>query len=117
MKYYPAEKKHGPGWRGEPKITSHEPRTALGFNDDKLFLMVADGRQTGYSTGMSLYDVAEVMVDLGAKRAMNLDGGASSTFLLDGEVLNRPSGGKQRAVLNAVLITYEDGKRKTENGR
>ncbi len=118
MKYYPEEKKHGPGWRGEPKIISHEPRTAIGFNDDKLFLMVADGRQPGYSTGMSLYDVAEVMVKLGAKQAMNLDGGASSTFLVNGKVLNQPSGGgKQRAVLNAVLITYEDGRRKTENGR
>jgi len=95
---------HKPGRRDSYKIISHEPRTALGFNDDKLFLIVVDGRQEGYSTGMTMYEVAQVLIELGAKQAMNLDGGASSTFFADGKVLNRPSGGDLRKVLNAVLI-------------
>jgi hypothetical protein len=95
---------HKPGRRDSYKIISHEPRTALGFNDDKLFLIVVDGRQEGYSTGMTMYEVAQVLIELGAKQAMNLDGGASSTFFADGKVLNRPSGGDLRKVLNAILI-------------
>lgn len=100
-----SEKKHVPGKRGLSRTMSHEPRTALGFNSKKLFLMVADGRQKGYSTGMSFYDIAEFMLELGAVEAINLDGGASSTFIIDGEVVNRPSGKKERKVLDAMLIT------------
>jgi len=96
---------HEPGRRHSNKIISHEPRTALGFSDDKLFFIVVDGRQEGYSTGMTMYEVAQVLIQLGAEQAMNLDGGASSTFWADGKVLNRPSGGDLRKVLNAVLIT------------
>jgi len=106
MEYQRKEKKHIPGWRGEPgNPLNHEPRTALGYNDEKLFLMVVDGRQRDYSMGMSIYEVAEVMVELGAKQVINLDGGNSSTFIVDGRVLNSPSDKEERAVLNAVLIT------------
>jgi len=98
---------HKPGRRHTSKVISHEPRTALGFNDEKLFLIVADGRQEDYSTGMTVYEVAQVLMELGATQAMNLDGGASSTFYVDGTVLNRPSGGKLRKVLNAILITTQ----------
>jgi len=97
---------HKPGKRRtDNKLLSHEPRSALGFGDDKIFLMVVDGRQNGYSTGMTMYEVAQALIELGAKQVMNLDGGASSTFFADGKVHNRPSGGDLRKVLNAVLIT------------
>ena len=99
-----ADQGHKPGRRRNDKVISHEPRTALGFNDEKLFLIVVDGRQEGYSTGMTMYEVGQVLIELGAKQAINLDGGGSSTFYADGEVLNRPSGGDLRKVLNAVLI-------------
>lgn len=108
MEYHLKEKRHTPGWRGVPKTLSHEPRTALGYNDEKLFLIVVDGRQRGYSEGMSMYEVAEVMIELGAKQVINLDGGSSSTFVVDGKVLNSPSGKEERAVLNAVLITVDE---------
>jgi len=108
MEYHRKEKQHIPGWRGEPKVLSHEPRTALGYNDEKMFLMVVDGRQRGYSLGMSMYEVAEVMIELGAKQVINLDGGSSSTFVVDGRVLNSTSGRGERAVLNAVLITVDE---------
>jgi len=84
-----------------------DPRTALGYNDKKLFLMVVDGRQSGYSNGMSYSDVARAMMELGATEAMNLDGGSSSTFIVQDHVVNRPSGGKERDVLNAVFITFD----------
>ena len=88
-----------------------DPRTALGFNDEKLFLIVVDGRQSGYSRGMTYRDVGKTMLELGATEAINLDGGSSSTFIVQDHVVNRPSGGKERNVLNAVFITSE---KKTE---
>ncbi|MFC1713121.1 phosphodiester glycosidase family protein [Candidatus Poribacteria bacterium] len=97
---------HKPGKRNtNNKLISHEPRSALGFGDEKIYLMVVDGRQDKYSTGMTMYEVAQILIELGAKQVMNLDGGASSTFFADGKVYNRPSGGDLRKVLNAVLIT------------
>jgi len=81
-----------------------DPRTALGYNDKKFFLVVVDGRQGGYSYGMTYEDLAKAMMELGATDAINLDGGSSSTFVVKDKVINRPSGGKERHVLNAVFI-------------
>lgn len=96
---------HEQGRRHSFKPISHEPRTALGLSDEKLFFIVADGRQEGYSTGMTMYEIAQVLIELGAEQVMNLDGGNSSTFWAGGKVWNRPSGGDLRRVLNAVLVT------------
>ncbi|MCY4401177.1 MAG: phosphodiester glycosidase family protein [Candidatus Poribacteria bacterium] len=99
------EKKHVPGKRNQELNLSHEPRTALGYNADKLFLVVADGRQPKYSTGLTLYELASILIELGATEAINLDGGSSSTFVVNDEVINKPSGNREREVLNAVFIT------------
>ncbi|MFC1713124.1 phosphodiester glycosidase family protein [Candidatus Poribacteria bacterium] len=103
---------------GEPVVDGHrghnwrkdDPRTALGYNDEKLYLMVVDGRQGGYSIGMTYDDMARAMIEIGATEAINLDGGSSSTFMAQDQVINRPSGGKERHVLNAVFITSEEAK-------
>jgi len=89
------------------RVRKPDPRTALGYNDEKLFLLVADGRQHGYSSGMSMYEVAQAMIELGAKEVVNLDGGSSSTFIVKGRVINRPSGGRERYILNSIFITSE----------
>lgn len=102
-----AEKRHTPGKRASLLNLSHEPRTALGYNADKLFLVVADGRQPKYSTGLTLYELASILVELGATEAINLDGGSSSTFVVDDQVINKPSGQREREVLNAVFITTD----------
>ena len=106
-KHHLAQKKHTPGKRQRDLALSYEPRTALGYNAQKLILIVADGRRSGYSTGLSLYRLASILVELGATEAINLDGGSSSTFVIDGKVVNRPSGQNERDVLNAVLITAD----------
>ena len=102
-----AEKRHTPGKRASVLNLSHEPRTALGYNADTLFLIVADGRQPKYSTGLTLYELASILIELGATEAINLDGGSSSTFVVDDEVINKPSGQREREVLNAVFITAD----------
>lgn len=101
------EKKHVPGKRNQVLNLSHEPRTALAYNADTLYLVVADGRQPSYSTGLTLYELADILIELGATEAINLDGGSSSTFAVNDEVINKPSGNREREVLNAVLITKD----------
>jgi hypothetical protein len=82
------------------------PRTAVGTNQQgtTLYLVVVDGRQTGWSVGMTLPEVANVLIAMGAWRAVNLDGGGSSSLLWSPPggtlVQNRPSGGSHRAVAN-----------------
>lgn len=92
--------------RFQPDITlGRAPRTALGTTaDGKLVLVTVNGRQDNISIGMSLQELAELMQNLGAMEAMNLDGGGSSTMVVRGIVLNAPSDGRPRAVSNAVLV-------------
>jgi hypothetical protein len=83
------------------------PRTAVGFSKDstKMFLFTVDGRQPGYSVGMSLYEEAEFLLDLGVYQAINLDGGGSTTMVVRNKIENRPSDPNgERAVSNALLL-------------
>ncbi len=66
--------------------------------------VVVDGRQSGYSEGVTLTELADIMVDLGATTAYNLDGGGSSTMYFDGEVINSPSNGGERATSDILYI-------------
>ena len=83
------------------------PRSALGFNDDKLFLIAVDGRQYGYSIGMTLYEMADFLRALGAKHAINFDGGSSSALWGLDSIVNRPSRGYERSVFNVAMITTQ----------
>lgn len=92
-----------------------EPRTAVGIKEDgDVFFAVIDGRQEPYSAGISMPDLAQLMIDLGAVTALNLDGGGSSTFTtreLGGdqlEVDNKPSDRTERSVANSWLIVTEE---------
>ena len=70
-----------------------------------MLLLVVDGRQPGYSTGMSLTALAELLLEFGAADAINLDGGGSSTMFLDGKVVNKPSDAAgERPVSDVILI-------------
>ena len=62
---------------------ARNPRTAAGISHDgrRLILVVVDGRQKGYSAGMTLREIAKLMLALGARDAINLDGGGSSTMV------------------------------------
>ena len=83
----------------------HAPRSAIGITDDGQILLVAvDGRDRRRSIGMTLAELAGLMKELGAKEAMNLDGGGSTTFVVEGKTVNHPSDGCDRAVSNGLLI-------------
>jgi exopolysaccharide biosynthesis protein len=76
----------------------------VGYNKNYSFLVEVDGRQPGLSVGMNLIELAELMRALGCTDAMNLDGGGSSTFWLQGKIMNSPSDKHERTVANALMI-------------
>jgi hypothetical protein len=83
------------------------PRTGVGQRADGSVLFVAtDGRQPGYSVGMTNFELAQTLARLGAVRGMALDGGGSSTLAFEGTVLNRPSDGRERSVANSFMLQY-----------
>lgn len=80
------------------------PRTLVGFNDKSLFFVVVDGRQEKLSVGMNFNEAAVFMHKLGCTEAVNMDGGGSSTFWLNGQVMNSPSDGKPRPVADCLIL-------------
>ena len=66
------------------------PRAALGVSGEWLFAVACDGRRSNVDGGLSMPELAEVMVELGAESAINLDGGGSTTLVHRGHLLNRP---------------------------
>jgi exopolysaccharide biosynthesis protein len=89
------------------QIAPRHPRTAIGQTaDGRILLVVVDGRQAGYSVGMTTFEMALTMTRLGAVRAMQLDGGGSTTLAFDGTVLNRPSDGRERPISTALMLQY-----------
>lgn len=101
-------------------VTALEPRTAIGVTDDNVvYILVADGRNFWYSNRMRYAEMGAVMKALGAKNAINLDGGGSSTFIIrkiagfeDGRfaIRNWPydNGGVEREVANGLLVVTDN---------
>ena len=84
---------------------ARHPRTGVGTTPDgRVLFVTVDGRQPGYSIGMRLVRFARLFKQLGADFAMNLDGGGSTTMVIDGNVVNRPSDGSERPVSSALLL-------------
>lgn len=91
------------------RAMADNPRTAIGVIDDLHYVVVVSDGRTDESSGLTLYELAEVMKDNGATMAYNLDGGGSSTMYFNGQVVNKPttSGSiSERAVSDIVYIGY-----------
>lgn len=81
------------------------PRTALGLDKQgRYILLVVDGRQGFYSSGLTLRELAATMQKFGAVDALNLDGGGSTAMTVRGQVINRPSDGEERSVASVLLV-------------
>ncbi|MEO5860374.1 MAG: phosphodiester glycosidase family protein [Pyrinomonadaceae bacterium] len=93
-------------------VETRHPRTAVANLKDGKFLMVTvDGRSES-SGGISLQDLAQYLLSLGAVEAMNLDGGGSTTMFLDGRVVNTPSDKEgERKVGDAIVVTLRNRKK------
>jgi exopolysaccharide biosynthesis protein/flagellar hook assembly protein FlgD len=90
------------------QLNGRDPRTAVGQRGDGTIVMVAaDGREPGWSIGISNWDLAETLVRYGCINGFALDSGGSTTVALDGQLLNRPSDRTgERPVAEALVIGY-----------
>lgn len=100
---------------------NREPRTVIGLTKtNKLIIVVVDGRQKGYSIGLSGEETAQLMQRLGCYDAVYLDGGASSTMVIKGQIINRPSNEKERLVGHSIVIKkkeIDNGMKEDVNGK
>lgn len=105
----------GPGLLEDGEITvgvsdevgrakASNPRTAIGILEEGHYVLVVSDGRSRESEGLSLYELAEFLQGLGVQTAYNLDGGGSSTMVYQGELVNQPSGGKERAVTDIIYI-------------
>lgn len=82
------------------------PRAALGVSAGSIVAVACDGRRSNVDGGLSMLELAEVMVELGAVSAINLDGGGSTTLVHRGHLLNRPySSQDQPAPASRKVVT------------
>ena len=89
-------------WKGWVHLP--QPRTALGWNKQSIFLVEVDGRQFDVSLGMTFTQLAKYLRELGCEQAVNLDGGGSATLWAFGAVRNSPSEGQERPAPNALVV-------------
>ena len=83
--------------------TRREPRTAIGIiAPNHYVIIIVDGRQPGYSEGVSLQSLQSMFVTLGVQTAFNLDGGGSTELWFQGEILNSPAGGRERKLSDCI---------------
>ena len=84
------------------------PRTAIGYLGNNHYVFVVSDGRTSESAGLSLYELATFMKELGVVDAYNLDGGGSSTMVFKGEIINNPTtnghSNQERSVSDIVYI-------------
>ena len=90
------------------QVASRTPRAGVGqLADGRIVLVAVDGNQPGYSAGMTSFELAQTLQQLGAVTAAGLEPGGAVTAAFDGRLLGRPSdAGGERAVKEALLVEY-----------
>ncbi|MEA4832631.1 MAG: phosphodiester glycosidase family protein [Oscillospiraceae bacterium] len=87
-------------------IQSPNPRCAFGYYEPGHYcFVVIDGRQPGYSDGMSFQDMSQMFYEMGCAAAYNMDGGQSAHMTFDGKVVNRPASGGRN--INDIIYIAE----------
>ena len=88
----------------EGRLKSENPRSAVGYYEPGHYcFVVVDGRQSGYSVGMTLTQLSELFDELGCDTAYNMDGGKSSSMTYDDALVNQPTDGG-REVSDCIVI-------------
>ena len=87
------------------------PRTAVGYLGNNHYVFVVSDGRTSESAGLSLYELASFMKEIGVVDGYNLDGGGSSTMVFKGEIINNPTtnghSNQERAVSDIIYIGGE----------
>lgn len=86
------------------------PRTGIGFSKDStyLFFITVDGRQEE-SVGVSLKEFADIMIEEDIYQGLNLDGGGSTTMVINGKVVNKPSDPTGERPVGSCLMLIKQG--------
>jgi hypothetical protein len=85
------------------------PRAAVGWNDRYLYFAVVDGRQKEISIGLRLSEMADFMIDLGCDESIDMDGGQSTTLMLNGTVINQQSNGRHEIANGIAVLRSRSG--------
>src|SRR5439155_6514281 len=90
------------------QIASRDARAGVGqLGDGRIVLVAVDGRQPGYSVGMTSFELAQTLQRLGAVTASAVESGGAATAAFDGRLLSRPSDPTgERLVKEALLVQY-----------
>lgn len=86
------------------KSRDRHPRSGFGWNDKYYYFVQVDGRQHGFSVGMTLPELAAYMKREGCEEAITLDGGGSSEMWVEGQIVNRPCFGRERETGNGLAV-------------
>lgn len=87
-------------------LLNWDPRTAIGIKGNNIvYFLTIDGRQPGYSTGVTGKELADFLLGLGVDHAAMLDGGASTEMIVKGKIVNRPAYNREeRAVAGGLVV-------------
>jgi len=98
------------GFSKRSGIGGAAPRTAVGVtsSSNRLIFLTADGRQKS-SVGMTLWELASLLKEIGVREAINLDGGGSTTMLVKGRVVNHPSDRTGMRRVSTGLLLFRGG--------
>src|SRR4029079_7687437 len=89
------------------QVRGRAPRTAVGQRADGGIVMLAvDGRQAGWSIGITTLDLALALMRYGCVTGLAFDSGGSTTLACEGKVLNRPSERRERPLSDALVVAY-----------
>lgn len=86
------------------------PRSAIGWSQSHVYLVIVDGRQPGLSMGMKLAELAQFMAGLGCTEAMNFDGGKSAQMWMNGQILNSPCQGEDTVASSLLVVRKAEGR-------
>jgi exopolysaccharide biosynthesis protein len=92
---------------GNHSVQGNQPRTGVGIISENHFIfVVADGRNSNYSNGVTMTEFAQIFKDLGCTTAYNLDGGGSSEMVFMGKIINTPcnKNGSERGTSDILYI-------------
>ena len=90
------------------ELSGHNPRAAIGYYEPGHYcFVIVDGRREGWSEGMRLSALSQLMEDLGCKAAYNLDGGASAQMYWNGGIINSVCG-KNRTISDIIYLLPEE---------
>jgi|LSQX01.1.fsa_nt_gb exopolysaccharide biosynthesis protein len=93
----------------EERVNTRNPRTAIGMLEPYHFIfVVVDGRAPGYSDGVTMENLAELMKNLGCQTAYNFDGGQSSSMWFNGKTINKICGDERRLTDALMIMSSPD---------